>query len=93
MTPEEIKKIADPAARAKESEGFLDRGRDALATVKKIRDDAIAELLVKGGSQREVAKAVGVSPTTVAGIAAAQGIVVQRVATKRAEPKGSKRAS
>ena len=92
MTPEEIRKIADPAERARESEGFLDRGREALATVKEIRDDAIAQLLVKGRSQREVAKDVGVSPTTVAGIAVAQGIVVRRVATKRAA-KGAKRAS
>lgn len=83
MTPEEIKRLRDPIQRARESEGFLDRGREALAVVKEIRDDAIAKLLIAGRSQREVAKEIGVSPTTVAGVARAKNIVSSRVAVIR----------
>ena len=88
MTPHQISQIRNPAERASEAEGFLNRGRDALATVKEMRDAAIAELLVAGQSQREVAAAVGVSPTTVAGIAKSLNVVVKRVA-QRGEPHAS----
>lgn len=85
MTPQEIQRIKDPVTRAREAEGFISRGRDALTTVKEMRDAAIAELLLAGRSQRDVAQAVGVSPTTVAGIAAARHVVVERVARQRGE--------
>lgn len=82
MTPEQIQRIPDPVRRAREAEGFLSRGRDALATVKDVRDAAIAELLLAGRSQRDVAQTVGVSATTVAGVAAARHVVVERVARR-----------
>lgn len=82
MRIDDIKAITDPVRRAKEAEGFLARGRDALATAKELRDAAIAELLLKGQSQREVARAIGVSGTTVAGVAKARHVVVERVARR-----------
>ena len=82
MTPHQISLITDPATRAQEANGFLTRGRDALAQVKEMRDSAVVDLLVEGRSQREVAKVAGISPATVAGIAREREITVERVAKR-----------
>ena len=86
MNAEQIARIVDPVKRGREAEGFLDRGRKAIATVKTIRDDAVAELLLAGRSQRDVARELDLSPSLVAGVAAARGIKVTRVAQQGAGP-------
>ena len=87
VNAEQIARIADPVKRGREAEGFLDRGRKAIATVKTIRDDAVADLLLAGRSQRDVARELDVSPSLVAAIATARQIKVTRVAQQGANPR------
>ena len=80
MTPDEIRRVADPTERLDEAIGFLARGTGALAEVRTIRDDAIADLLVAGNTQRQVAVMAGVSPGHVAHVATARKLrIVKKV--------------
>lgn len=61
MTPEEIRKIKDPAERARAAQGFIQRGRVALAEVRTIRDAAVLAWR-NTATQREIAADLGVTP-------------------------------
>jgi hypothetical protein len=74
MTPAQIAAIQDPARRAREAQGFISRGTDALAEVRAIRDLAILEWR-KTATQRDIAKALGVTPGLIGQIDSAVRIV------------------
>lgn len=65
MTPVQIRRLSDPLARAKEAEGYINRGRDAVTEVETIRNNAISELSAAGWSERKIAKELGLSPARV----------------------------
>jgi hypothetical protein len=60
-TPDEIRRIADPAQRARAAQGFIDRGTAALGEVREIRDAAVLEWR-RAATQREIAADLGVTP-------------------------------
>lgn len=78
MTPDEISALADPAARAREAQGFLARGGTALAGVRAIRDKAIVEW-GKVATQREIADALDVSPGLVGQIVARETTIKEKL--------------
>jgi len=82
MTPAEIRELPDPLERAQAAQGFIGRGEDAIAEARTIRDDAIADLLVAGNSQRQVAQMLGFSPAHIAQVAKARRLRSTRTVTR-----------
>lgn len=78
VTPEQVRAVRDPAERLEVAQGFLERGEEALRTVRRVRDEAIVELLVAEWSHRKVAAQAGCSRGYVAQVARAAGLVSTR---------------
>jgi len=69
MTPEQIHRIKDPSERARAAQGFIERGDDAIAGMRAVRDAAIFEWRMTA-TQRDMAAALGVSPGLIGQIIA-----------------------
>lgn len=61
-TLDELSRIEDPAERAKALHAFVVRGKTALDDARRLRDAAIGEWRAAGGTQRQIAEGLRVSP-------------------------------
>lgn len=70
MTPapanlDQLRHIPDPTQRAIAAKAYIAERVEALASARRIRDDAIAVLLSQGGKPADVARLCGVSASHV----------------------------
>lgn len=88
MTPEQdkIARERDPVKRAKAAHAYVDRGKKSVDAVRKIRDEAVAELRTAGWTQRAVAELIGVTPAMIVKIDRGQGVTSTRMSAKQPPP-------